>query len=220
MSSSQLKLSPRGKDMKMRITEAALSLFARDGFDGVSTADIAIVVGITQPNIHYYFDTKEELWRAAVLLISERAQMSGRKLGNPNLIDGMDPFSALKVLSSALHIVSRDVPELGKIIVLEGVSGGERLEWLVETVFKESYGRYRTLIERCIDEKLIKPYRPHQILFLLHSAAVSYYNLGSLVEAAFGSDPMNESVSNDYCDLYLDVIFSGLATTGDTLCQD
>ena len=210
MLSSQLKLSPRGKDTKMRVTEAALSLFASHGFDGVSTSDIAAVVGIKQPNIHYYFSTKEDLWKSAMRLLSDQAERSARKIGIPTMLEGMDPLAALKVLSSALHYVSRDVPALGKIILREGVSGGDRLEWLVEEVFKDSYARFRLLIERCIEEKRIKPYRPHQILFLLHTAAVSYYNLGSLVNSAFEADPMDEDVSSEYCELYLDVMFSGL----------
>ena len=210
MSASQLKLSPRGKDMKMRITDAALSLFANYGFDGVSTSDVADMVGVTQPNIHYYFNTKEDLWKSAVLCLSERAERSARTVGNPNLLEGLEPLSALKVLSSSLHKVSREVPELGKVIILEGVAGGARLDWLVETVFRDSYARYRALIERCIELKLIKPYRPHQVLFLLHSAAVSYYNLSPLVEAAFDANPMDEDVSDDFCDLYLDVLFAGL----------
>ena len=215
MATSQNKLSQRGENMKLRITDAALNLFANQGFDAVSISDIAAEVGMTQPNIHYYFSTKEALWKAAVHRLSELAQRSTKNVVNPMLLEGMDPLSALKVLSASLHNVSREVPELGKIIVLEGIAGGDRLQWLVETIFEPSYERYTDLIQQCVQEKLIKPYPAHQILFLLHSAAVFYYNLSPLIRQTFDADPMNEDVSNDYCDLYLDVVFSGLSIKGD-----
>lgn len=47
---------------KDKIMEAALSLFARNGYEGTSLADIAKVVGIQKPSIYNHFKSKEELF--------------------------------------------------------------------------------------------------------------------------------------------------------------
>src|SRR6266478_9921996 len=51
---------------KNEILEAALTAFARDGFDGASLPKIAEIAQIAHPLIHYYFGSKDNLWRETV----------------------------------------------------------------------------------------------------------------------------------------------------------
>lgn len=55
------------------ILSAALDLFAARNFAAVTTADIARATGFNTALIYYYFGTKEELFRRAVMLAVERA---------------------------------------------------------------------------------------------------------------------------------------------------
>ncbi|MDG2320118.1 MAG: TetR/AcrR family transcriptional regulator [Rhodospirillaceae bacterium] len=48
------------------IVDAALAVFARDGFAGARLDDVAEKVGISKGTIYLYFDTKEELFKACV----------------------------------------------------------------------------------------------------------------------------------------------------------
>ncbi len=48
------------------LLEAAERAFAEHGFSGATTADIARAAGVPKPNLHYYFPTKEALYRAVV----------------------------------------------------------------------------------------------------------------------------------------------------------
>ena len=48
------------------IVEAALSVFACDGFAGARLDDVADKVGISKGTIYLYFDTKEDLFKACV----------------------------------------------------------------------------------------------------------------------------------------------------------
>jgi len=57
---------PRGEDARRRILDAALELFARDGFDRASTRDLAERAGVNLPAIQYYFGSKEGLYRTVV----------------------------------------------------------------------------------------------------------------------------------------------------------
>lgn len=55
------------EERRTAIREAAVTLFARNGFDGTSTAEVARAAGVSQATVFVYFPTKEDLFRAAVL---------------------------------------------------------------------------------------------------------------------------------------------------------
>jgi len=48
-------------DNRQRIIDTALELFAKKGYDAVSTLEIATAAGITKPTMYYYFGSKEGL---------------------------------------------------------------------------------------------------------------------------------------------------------------
>ncbi len=56
----------RATATRTALLDAALQEFAAHGFEGASTRTIAAAAGTHQPQINYHFDSKEELWKAAV----------------------------------------------------------------------------------------------------------------------------------------------------------
>ncbi len=48
-------------DNRQKILSTALNLFAKKGYDAVSTVEIAQAAGITKPTMYYYFGSKEGL---------------------------------------------------------------------------------------------------------------------------------------------------------------
>lgn len=52
------------KDTKERLLEAALEIFARDGYAGTNIKDIAESVGIVKSALYRHFDSKEAIWEA------------------------------------------------------------------------------------------------------------------------------------------------------------
>jgi len=55
--------------IERRILEAAESVFAETGFNGATTAEIARRAGIPKANLHYYFNTKDELYQKVLTSI-------------------------------------------------------------------------------------------------------------------------------------------------------
>jgi TetR/AcrR family fatty acid metabolism transcriptional regulator len=53
--------SPKRDARQRQILDAALRVFARDGFDGASVANIADEAGIAKGSVYLYFDSKEAL---------------------------------------------------------------------------------------------------------------------------------------------------------------
>jgi AcrR family transcriptional regulator len=86
---------PRDLRTKEAILEAALECFARFGFEGTSMSAVARAAGVTQPLMHYYFDSKDELWRAAVTSAFDEMLV---QVELSNDLEELDPVSALRVL--------------------------------------------------------------------------------------------------------------------------
>lgn len=62
----------RGEDTRRRLLEAALPVFARDGYDGVSTRRIAEAAGANVAAIAYHFGGKRGLYLAVARHVAER----------------------------------------------------------------------------------------------------------------------------------------------------
>lgn len=53
--------SPKREARYSQLLKAALKIFARDGIDGASVADIAEAAGVAKGSVYLYFDSKEAL---------------------------------------------------------------------------------------------------------------------------------------------------------------
>ena len=65
-----------GVDLRQSILDAAEALFARHGFYGVTTRQVAAEAGVDTALIHYYFGAKRELFDAVLL---RRAEILNRE---------------------------------------------------------------------------------------------------------------------------------------------
>jgi TetR/AcrR family transcriptional regulator, regulator of cefoperazone and chloramphenicol sensitivity len=73
-----LRLRPpvqqRGEDTRLRILQAALEVFAAEGYEGASTRTLAQRAGVNLPALQYYFGNKEGLYRAVIDQLGENLE--------------------------------------------------------------------------------------------------------------------------------------------------
>lgn len=53
-------------DIRQRILDAALQLFAHKGYGSTSVREVVESAGVTKPTLYYYFDGKEALFREVI----------------------------------------------------------------------------------------------------------------------------------------------------------
>ena len=197
---------------------AALEAFAQHGYDGAGVSLIAERAGVSQPSIHYHFKSKRMLWEAAMLQLAEMIDVDRR--AQAKFAEFLSPLDKLKATCTILIENAASNPVLGQIILSEGQTGGERLDWLLRHVLSDVYYEFLEIIETCVQDGVIKPYKPSHVLILLTGAAVTQFNVAPLVSSVFGDDPKSPDNVDAYKAMYLDVIFSGLINTDPEPCQD
>lgn len=99
------------KDTKQIILDEALSLFAVNGYEGVTVADIANAVGIKAPSLYKHYMSKQDIFDAILTEMEERYK--GQV--TPMRINGMD---ANKDVGLFINISEEQLIEMGKGLFL------------------------------------------------------------------------------------------------------
>jgi TetR/AcrR family transcriptional regulator, regulator of cefoperazone and chloramphenicol sensitivity len=152
----------RGEDTRRRILEAAIELFATEGYDGASTRLLAERAGVNLPAIQYYFGSKQGLYRAAVASISEEittqmgpaAERAMAALENP----GLDQRALCGLLCDMLEcfvalVVSGVEPGKGgrkQFIARAEVEGQPALDLLHDNMVRQVLRPLSTVLSRLI----------------------------------------------------------------------
>lgn len=74
----RIRRSPKGERRRHEILEAAMRIFARDGYGNASIAEVAEAVGLTLPGLLHYFPSKTSMLLAVLEMRDDQGQ---RRLG-------------------------------------------------------------------------------------------------------------------------------------------
>lgn len=125
-------------DRRQQIMDAALPLFAAQGFRGASNRDIARAAGMTPGLIYHYFASKEDLYRAVIDEYSPFAQLG---LSVDALRD-QPVEQVLRQLIAGLHGVFTLSPRFTQVVRIA----------IVESLHDPAKGQQlNTLLRRLID---------------------------------------------------------------------
>lgn len=180
-------------DSRERILASALSAFSELGFEGATTREIAQRAGVNLGLIQYYFEGKENLWRASV----ERAFTQLRALLDEILAETgeHDERERTRRLIAAFVRFVAEKPEFVRIMHDEGKRDGPRMRWLVDHHVREFYGRVRDLLERARPSGSI-PDGPELVSlhYVLVGAMVLMFHQAEECKYLTGVDPSDPSV--------------------------
>ncbi|RYF92756.1 MAG: TetR family transcriptional regulator [Caulobacteraceae bacterium] len=197
----------KGGRTAARIREAALELFSRLGFERATLGEIAAAAGVSQANLHYHYQDKDALWRAAML------DLRGVIAEEERLLEAAADASALTQLRMAMRLflkISWKHPALGRIVALEGMAGGERLDWLVDHLLGPRNRRLAQLVQAAIEAGELKAFPPEQLVITLQAAGAGLINLTPLMAANFGVDTGDPAVREAHDSMILDALLGGL----------
>ena len=153
VATAQKKQGTRATQKEARpkeIVEAALEIFARDGFAGTRLDDVADQVGISKGTIYLYFDTKEELFKACV------RQTIGAHLADTRDLAAHFEGDTADLLYTIVQDLGQRLTQGGfQTILILMVSEGKRFPELVSFYYEEIISSglqiLRTVIQGGVD---------------------------------------------------------------------
>ena len=170
------------------ILQAAEKVFAEAGFGGATMQLIADMAGLPKANLHYYFPTKEALYRQVVQNIFEIwLQAAGSMDRATGPVEGIGAYIDAKMEISRRH------PDGSKVWASEVMHGAPVIQDYLETTLRDWTTGRATLIQRWIDEGKMAPVNPEHLLYMLWATTQHYADFGHQIETLNGGKPLTEA---------------------------
>ncbi len=169
------------------ILQAAEKVFAEAGFGGATMQLIADMAGLPKANLHYYFATKEDLYRRVVQDIFEIWLHAADSMDQaPGPIEGIGAYIQAKMEISRRH------PNGSKVWAFEVMHRAPVIQDYLETTLRAwTTGRVR-LIERWIAEGKMAPVDPEHLLYMLWATTQHYADFGHQIET-LNAGPLSDA---------------------------
>lgn len=185
---------------------AALKAFARDGYDGASMPKIAKLAGTAPTLIHYYFQSKENLWRETVDYSLGRLMQESAILQNATR--SLAPLDRLKALLRAHTNFAAQWPDHFAMIVAEARADSDRFAWIQKNYTGILFSEIVTILEEARDQGAIEDVNIEQAAFMLVGSILLYFTVRP--------EPLHpdivEKTSGEFTDLLMRMFLNGLAT--------
>jgi len=181
----------RGKNEEI-ILKAACDEFVIKGYSGASIQAIADRADIPKANIHYYFKTKENLYRAVLEQIVE--------MWNTYLDDMVVENDPKEVFRNFIHRkveLSYTHPKWSKLFALEVIQGAPHLQEYMRDYMRPWVNEKTAVIDEWVKQGKIKPVNPAFLIFSIwgltqHFADFSPQVLTILDKKKYSKEMVNE----------------------------
>lgn len=206
--SEQIRPMPK-KDIRHQneqlILTAAEKVFAEAGFGGATMQLIADMAGLPKANLHYYFPTKELLYRRVVHDIFEIWLQAA------SVMDQADgPVAGIGGYIDAKMDISRQHPNGSKVWANEVMHGAPVIQDYLETTLRAWTTGRAGLIQTWIDQGRLAPVQPAHLLYMLWATTQHYADFGHQIETLNGGAPLDDAQWQAAKDSVKSIILRGI----------
>lgn len=193
-----------------RIILAALAEFSQRGFAGTSLRTIAREAGVAHGLIRHYFQSKEDLFRAAAdYLFGEMAKTL--TLAAETAPSG-NPLQQLVLQIRAYVQMSARLPHMAGFLMQAGLDGGEHFHYVIETYVKPLQERSLIPYRQAVADGLLRDMNPDFIFLIATHAATAPFANAALREVMADADARDYAQVEGYADTLIKVLLSGALT--------
>ncbi|ADZ70714.1 TetR/AcrR family transcriptional regulator [Polymorphum gilvum] len=187
------------------ILEAAETVFAEHGFRGATTGMIAERAGIPKANLHYYFPTKETLYRQVV------ENIFTIWLDAANSFDECaDPQEALTRYITTKMDISRQHPMGSKVWANEILHRAPVIQDYLETTLREWTATRIAVIDRWIAEGKMAPVDARTLLYMIWATTQHYADFNHQIDTLNGGRPLSDAQFDAMKDTVVRIILTGV----------
>ncbi len=158
-----------GRENLARILKAAEQVFAETGFGGATMAEIAEKAGLPKANLHYYFGTKEELYRAVLDDILS-VWLTPIAAVRPDA----DPAQALAAYVRGKMKASRERPHASRVYANEMLHGANQIERFLSHDLRRIVDEKATVLDGWIAQGRMAPVDTRLFFFMIWALTQHY----------------------------------------------
>ncbi|MES2878280.1 MAG: TetR/AcrR family transcriptional regulator [Pseudomonadota bacterium] len=163
------------------ILTAAERVFAGAGFAGATMAAIAEASGLPKANLHYYFGSKQELYRTVLA-----RTLKDWLLPAHGITPDADPKEAIESYIRAKMALSAQRPHASKVFANELLHGAPVLKTLLATELRDMVLAKAAVIDGWISAGRLAPVDPIHLFFTIWAATQTYADFDVQVCAVLG----------------------------------
>ena len=188
------------------LLEAAEAIFAEQGFAGATTAAIAKRAGVPKANLHYYFATKDGLYRAVI------ERVLNAWLAAASSFDASDdPREALAAYIGAKMDLARAMPLASRIWTAEIMRGAPIIQDFLDTTLAQWVASRERAVKRWIAAGKLKPIDAKVLFYMIWATTQQYANAADEM-ATLNGGPLDDETFERAKRQVIDTIVSGVAS--------
>ena len=192
------------------ILDAAEKVFAEAGYGGATMQLIADMAGLPKANLHYYFATKEDLYRRVVENIFTIWLHAADTFDT-----AADPETGIGAYIEAKMRISREHPFGSKVWASEVMHGAPVIQdYLEGTLRAWTEGRMQA-IQRWIDEGRMAPVDPRHLLYMIWATTQHFADFGHQIETLNGGRAYSDRQWKAATDSVKTIILRGIGLGAD-----
>lgn len=205
MASEEKKDGRIRKKNKSIILAAAEEEFLLHGYDGATIKHIAERAKIPRANVHYYFNSKEDLYTEILNDIVGKWNSSFDKVSEDD-----DPQTALSNYIRAKVMFSKTDPARSRIFAGEIIRGAPHLKKYLQSDNKKWVQHKVKVIQAWIDNEKIDPIDPLNLLFFIWGATQHYADFGIQVRITSGKPKLKDQDYDNIADDLIGLVLKGI----------
>lgn len=169
------------RENRRRILDAAEHVFAESGFAGARMSEIAQRAGLPKANLHYYFGTKEELYRAVLdAILAEWSAKLDRWTADA------DPGDTLRAYIREKLEFSRLRPQASKVFANEMIHGAPVLGDYLSRDVRRLVEAKSAVVEAWVRRGRMAPVDGPNLIFMLWALTQHYADFEVQVRLVLG----------------------------------
>jgi TetR/AcrR family transcriptional regulator len=172
------------RDSTAAILAAAERVFARGGFGAARMAEIAAEAELPKANLHYYFGTKERLYRAVL----ERILTQWLDAAAEWIVPERHPAEALAGYVRAKLLDARNRPGASRIFAGEVLRGAPLLMPFLHGELRRRVEAMAAVIEGWAARGQMDPVSPAHLFFCVWAMTQTYADFDVQIRAVLGDD--------------------------------
>jgi TetR/AcrR family transcriptional regulator len=186
------------------ILAAAERVFAGAGFAGATMAAIAEASGLPKANLHYYFGSKQALYRTVLARTLEDWLLPAQ-----GITFDADPRSAIEHYIRAKMALSAERPHASKVFANELLHGAPVVKILLATELRDMVQAKSAVMKGWIAAGRMAAVNPVHLLFTIWAATQTYADFDVQVCAVLGQTELTPQDHANATDHVVSLILRG-----------